>query len=140
MDDQVDAIRVLITDDSSAMRLLLSSSLGEADGIQVVGRARDGKAALEFIDAHPVDVLIQVANRHREYVRMSEETRTLRAGLAQLQAEEKKVKARLKRHSKKDSEIAVAAERDRIWGQRYDVVKIATELRTFATKLERIAR
>lgn len=62
----------------------------------------------------PIDVLLQVARRHDDWVRLGEETRTMRRDLESLRAEEKRVKARTRRHTRKDAVEAVAAERERL--------------------------
>jgi hypothetical protein len=62
----------------------------------------------------PIDVLLQVARRYDDWVRIAEETRTMRRDLEALRAEEKRVKARTRLHARKDAVEAVAAERERL--------------------------
>lgn len=50
-------IRVLITDDSALIRKLVKDMLEADRAFEVVGVAKNGKEALEFIRNHPVDVL-----------------------------------------------------------------------------------
>jgi len=51
-------IKILITDDSKFMRVSLERILQDDSEIQVVGTARNGIEALEFLKDHPVDVVI----------------------------------------------------------------------------------
>ena len=51
-------IKILITDDSKFMRVSLERILQDDPEIQVIGTARNGLEALEFIKEHPVDVII----------------------------------------------------------------------------------
>jgi len=50
-------IRVLIVDDSAFMRFTISKYLNEAEGITVVGSARDGEEALDLIPKLKPDVV-----------------------------------------------------------------------------------
>ena len=50
-------IRVLVVDDSVAVRRLLTSILSSDPGIQVVGTAADGKAALAALETLQPDVM-----------------------------------------------------------------------------------
>ena len=52
------ALRVLITDDSPALRRLLRDAVGEVDGVEVVAEAGDGAAALREIQRSCPDVLV----------------------------------------------------------------------------------
>ena len=52
------ALRVLITDDSPALRELLRDAMGEVDGVDVVGEAGDGRAALREVQRSRPDVLV----------------------------------------------------------------------------------
>lgn len=61
----------------------------------------------------PVDVLLQVADHYDDYVRLGKETSTMRTQLVELRAEEKRIKARMQSHSRKDADVAVSAERER---------------------------
>jgi hypothetical protein len=66
----------------------------------------------------PIDVLYDVARRHEQWQALGDELRTMRAAIAALQREEKRVRARTKSHDRKDANVAVANERQRqarIW-------------------------
>jgi two-component system chemotaxis response regulator CheB len=49
--------RVLIVDDSRVFRAALAEALAGEDGIAVAGSVHSGERALEFLQAHPVDVV-----------------------------------------------------------------------------------
>jgi len=51
-------IRVLIVDDDALVRSALSYMLSGAEGIQVVGEAGDGEAAVSAVAAHSPDVVL----------------------------------------------------------------------------------
>lgn len=51
-------IKVLIADDSVAFRKLLTATLAQQDGIEVVGAASNGEQALELISSTQPDVLL----------------------------------------------------------------------------------
>jgi DNA-binding NarL/FixJ family response regulator len=51
-------IRVLLVDDQDMIRFGLRVILEPRDGIEVVGDVSDGLQAVDFIDAHPVDVVL----------------------------------------------------------------------------------
>ena len=51
-------IRVLIVDDDALVRSALSYLLAGAEGIQVVGEAGDGEAAVSAVTAHSPDVVL----------------------------------------------------------------------------------
>ncbi len=51
-------IRVLIVDDDALVRSALSYMLSGAEGIQVVGEAGDGEAAVNAVTAHSPDVVL----------------------------------------------------------------------------------
>lgn len=51
-------IKVLIVDDSKFMRINLTKILSEDEKIHVIGSARNGIEALNFIDKNPVDIVI----------------------------------------------------------------------------------
>jgi two-component system chemotaxis response regulator CheB len=51
-------IKTLIVDDSKFMRTTLEQSLSSDPEIQVVGTARNGIDALEFLEKYPVDVIV----------------------------------------------------------------------------------
>lgn len=50
-------IKVLIVDDSTLIRKIVKDLLTEDPDFEVVGTAKNGKEALEFIQNHPVDVV-----------------------------------------------------------------------------------
>ena len=51
-------VRVLVADDSSVLRRLLSRAIGEVDGVEVVAEVADGAAALAGVRTHRPDVLV----------------------------------------------------------------------------------
>ncbi len=51
-------VRVLIVDDSVVVRSLLQRWLAGCDDIEVVGAAGDGRAALQLLEQHDVDIVI----------------------------------------------------------------------------------
>jgi len=54
----MDRIRVLIVDDEALVRAGLTTMLGGAPGIAVVGEATDGSEVLAALDRHRVDVIL----------------------------------------------------------------------------------
>jgi len=54
----VEPIRVLVCDDSEAFRALLRYTLGEDPGIEVVGEAADGMAAIQAAERLQPDVVL----------------------------------------------------------------------------------
>lgn len=48
--------RVLIVEDMATYRTIIARSLGEISGIEVVGRASNGRKALDFLDKHKNEV------------------------------------------------------------------------------------
>jgi hypothetical protein len=86
----------------------------------------------------PVDVLLQVADQHQDYVRMLEDTRTLRRDLEQMRIEEKKLKQRMQSHSRKDVGVAVAAEREKLLKQYSEVVTRAREIAHAGKRIEEL--
>lgn len=86
----------------------------------------------------PVDVLLQVADQHEDYVRMLEQTKTMRADLDQLRAEEKKIKARMKSHSRKDAEAAVAAERQKMVEQFREALSHARDVMRSGKRIQEL--
>ena len=52
------AIRLLIVDDSSTIRSLLTKTINAVDGMTVAGTAADGKKALAFLDHESVDAIL----------------------------------------------------------------------------------
>lgn len=79
--------------------------------VSMTARTVTCKRCKEQLD--PIDVLRQVARDHALWVRLHEETRTMRKEIEALKEEEKRVKARTKSASRKDAETAVQAERER---------------------------
>jgi len=51
-------ISVLVAEDSDVVRALLVHLVRSDDGLEVVGEVADGQAALEFVQAHPPDVVL----------------------------------------------------------------------------------
>jgi two-component system, NarL family, response regulator DesR len=52
------SVRVFLCDDSAAFRALVAAWLGPCDGVEVVGEAPDGQAAVERIADAQADVLL----------------------------------------------------------------------------------
>ena len=52
------SIRLLLVDDSAAIRGILSKTLREMPGIKVTGTAADGEKALNFLDKEQVDIVL----------------------------------------------------------------------------------
>lgn len=50
--------RILIADDHDIVRAGMRMLLEAVDDVEVVGEANNGKVALEFIEEHPVDIII----------------------------------------------------------------------------------
>lgn len=50
-------IRVLVVDDSAVMREMISDYVAAADGMEVVGKASDGKRALDMLASREADVV-----------------------------------------------------------------------------------
>ena len=60
-----DDIRVLVVDDSAVVRSIIADSIADTPGMKVVGKAGDGRQALEILDAVRPDVItldIQMPN------------------------------------------------------------------------------
>ena len=53
-----DAVRILLADDHTLVRAGVRRILDAEPGLTVVGEVADGRAALEFVRANPVDVLV----------------------------------------------------------------------------------
>jgi len=51
------AIRVMVVDDSAFMRKIISDTLNDIEGVQVVATARDGKTALGIIEREHLDIV-----------------------------------------------------------------------------------
>ena len=56
--DNEEMIRVLVVDDHPVLRRGIKTILEKAGDIEVVGEVGDGRAALELVEALPVDVLL----------------------------------------------------------------------------------
>jgi DNA-binding NarL/FixJ family response regulator len=80
-----DAIRVLIADDQRVVREGLETLLGLVDGIEVVGSAGDGEAALELAARTAPDVILMDLRMPRlDGVEATERLRVLLPGIAVL--------------------------------------------------------
>lgn len=84
------------------------------------------------------DVLLLVSRRYDEWVRLAEETRTMRAEIEALRAEEKRVKARTKSHGRKEAAEAVAAERDKQTRARHEVLTRTNDIRRSLKRIEQL--
>lgn len=51
-------VRALIVDDSAVVRSVLKKGLGEADGLEVVGVAHNGRQALDMVATHKPDAVV----------------------------------------------------------------------------------
>src|SRR5436309_409133 len=54
---RIASMKVLLADDSSSMRLILRNMLRQFNGVEIV-EARDGRDALNLLEAHTVDLLL----------------------------------------------------------------------------------
>jgi hypothetical protein len=85
----------------------------------------------------PIDVLLEVAGRHEQWKRLTEEVRTMRGQLATLRDEETRTRARTKAHSRKDAVEAVEAERARHDRGRQIIAFTTDEVRRALDKIDR---
>jgi two-component system, chemotaxis family, protein-glutamate methylesterase/glutaminase len=58
-------VRVLVVEDSPSVRMLLVHLIDGDPELQVIGTVGDGVAAVEFVHAHPVDVVVMDINMPR---------------------------------------------------------------------------
>lgn len=86
----------------------------------------------------PVDVLLQVADRYDDYLRISTETSTMRKQLEELRAEEKRIKARMAAHSRKDAVAAVAEERERWQKRLYEIATRTAEVSRACKRIDQL--
>ena len=89
----------------------------EHHSFMVDGRARIVECQHCGVDLDPIEVLHEFAVGERSYRMWAAEEKKVHARLKALHEDERKTKARLKNASRKDAEIAVAAERAR-WEER----------------------
>lgn len=85
-------------------------------------------------------LLLAYANRERDWRYYDLEVREAQKRLAELQREERKVKARTKSASRKDANAAVAAERERTEHERIQIIVAAREIAQLGARVERLAR
>lgn len=83
----------------------------------------------------PFDVLLVVARDYEHWVSLKKESATMRAQLATLQTEEKRVKARTKTHRNKDARAAVADEKRKQLARCLELKEIGIDIRR---KLQRV--
>lgn len=87
----------------------------------------------------PFSVLLDYARGEREYHHWATKVQTQQNAMGKLLDEEKRVKARMKRASRKDADAAVMAERVK-WQERLDrIVSNANLISELAGKVERAA-
>lgn len=82
-------------------------------------------------------LLLQYAQREREWRFYDVEVREAEKRLAELKDEERKVKARTKTAARKDADEAVAAERARTERERYEITQAARDIAQLARRIER---
>jgi hypothetical protein len=87
-----------------------------------------------------VDVLLEYAHRERTWHHWDQDTRLAQKRLAELQAEERKVKARTKSAARKDADVAVAAERKRTETMRYEIWRSVRDIQASCARIERLVR
>lgn len=81
--------------------------------LRVDARARTLKCSDCECDVDPFQALENFVLRERQLAQLSKEITEARQRLQALEAEEKRVKARTRQHSRKDAEAAVEAEREK---------------------------
>lgn len=86
----------------------------------------------------PVDVLLEVARNHDHWSALLNQTRTMRAELEALKAEEKRVKARTKSHRNKDAQEAIRAERQRSERKRAEMSVRVDDIRRALKRLDQL--
>ena len=96
---------------------------------------RDCATALDAFD-----VLLEYAHGERRWVSRLGEVREAEQRLAALKEEERKVKARTKAASRKDSNAAVAAERARGERERGEIIQAARDIAAGCRRIERITQ
>ncbi len=87
----------------------------------------------------PVDVLLEVSHRHADWVRLAEETRTMRKELNALKDEEGRVKARTRAASRKDATAAVEDERRKSLTRRLEIAGKARDIAALCKQLHKLA-
>lgn len=88
----------------------------------------------------PFEVLLEYARSERMWRHWDGEARILRGELAQLKADERRTKARVKNASRKDASEAVAAERVRGERERFQMLEAARDIIARAKQIDRLAR
>lgn len=86
-----------------------------------------------------VDVLLEYARRERTWHHWEQDTRLATKRLAELQEEERKVKARTKAASRKDAGEAVRSEQARTEKMRFDTIQAARDVAQLARRIEQIS-
>lgn len=85
----------------------------------------------------PFTVLLEYAERERRWRHWSTEEGAVRKRVHELKEEEKRVKLRTRQHDRKDAEVAVRAERRRIFERLHHLAFDARRIVEFASKIER---
>lgn len=88
----------------------------------------------------PIDVLLEVARRHEDWTRLARESRTMRADLAAMQSEEKRVKARTKSAARKDAAAAAAAERAKLERELAEIACRTDDVRRAITRIDQLIK
>lgn len=86
----------------------------------------------------PFDVLLEYARGERRWQQWEQEQRAAAARVTQLKEEERKVKARTKNASRKDSAEAVRLEQVRTERMRHDVIQAARDVAALAKRIEKL--
>lgn len=87
-----------------------------------------------------ITVLLEYARGERLWRGWETEMRRTQDKLAELEAEERKVKARTKAASRKDADVAVEAERARTEKMRTDITEQARDIARMCQRIEHLAR
>jgi len=85
-------------------------------------------------------LLLQYANRERDWRYYDVERREAQKRLDELKAEERKTKSRLKNASRKDAEVAVAEERARGERERIQISEAVRDMTQLCRRLERLTQ
>lgn len=86
------------------------------------------------------EVLLEYARRERSWQWHTQEVRDAERRVAELKAEERKIKARIKNANRKDASVAVAEEQARTERMRHETIRAAQEVTVIAQRIEKLAR
>lgn len=86
----------------------------------------------------PIQLLLEYARHERHWRHWEAEVGRCQTKLEELKAEERKVKARTKSASRKDSDEAVRAERERTFTARHDTIQLARDVGAISRRIEQL--